>query len=100
MIIFYLQKTLCVASNLCILACIHWNHNTEETQVILGLLKVKKIIMAPPKKLDKGMALAIMGFANARPLELVMSKPDECREMLDKALYKRTQDILQNPNGL
>ena len=56
--------------------------------------------MAPPKKLDKGMALAIMGFANARPLELVMSKPDECREMLDKALYKRTQDILQNPNGL
>ena len=56
--------------------------------------------MAPPKKLDKGMALAIMGFANARPLELVMSKLDECREMLDKVLYKRTQDILQNPNGL
>ena len=56
--------------------------------------------MAPPKKLDKGMALAIMGFANARPLELVMSKPNECREMLDKALYKRTQVILQNPNGL
>ena len=56
--------------------------------------------MAPPKKMDKSMALAIMGFATARPLELLMSKPDECREALDKALYKRTQDILHNPSGL
>ena len=46
------------------------------------------------------MALAIMGFATARPLEAVMSKPEECREMLDKALYKRTQDILQNGASL
>ena len=55
--------------------------------------------MAPPKKMDKGMALAIMGFPTARPLEQVMSKPDECREMLDKALYKRTQEILHNPTS-
>ena len=77
---------------------IHWDHNTERTSNSWTL--EVKIIMAPPKKMDKGMALAIMGFANARPLELVMSKPEECREVLDKALYKRTQDILHNPNGL
>ena len=53
-----------------------------------------------PKKMDKSTALAIMGFATARPLEAVMSKPEECREMLDKALYKRTQDILQNGASL
>jgi len=55
--------------------------------------------MAPPKKMDKSVALAVMGFKSTRTLESLMSKPDECREELDKALYKRTQEILHNANN-
>ena len=50
----------------------------------------------PPRtfnKVDKAKCLAIMGFLSARSLESTMHDPDKARQLLDKALYKRTQEI-------
>lgn len=53
-----------------------------------------------PRKLDKSRALAILGFATARPLEACFGKPDKAREMLDEALFKKTQEILHGETSL
>ena len=45
-------------------------------------------------KIDKSRALAIMGFATSRPLDACFGKPDKAREILDEALYIKTQEIL------
>jgi hypothetical protein len=50
--------------------------------------------MAPPKKMDKGKALAIMGFGTSRPLDVSLGQPEKIREILDKALFDRTQEML------
>lgn len=52
------------------------------------------------KGLDKSRALAIMGFTTARPLEACFGKPDKARELLDEALFKKTQEILHGGETL
>ena len=44
--------------------------------------------------MDKNRALSIMGFANARPIDAQMGKSDKIREVLDKALFDRTQQMM------
>ena len=44
--------------------------------------------------MDRNRALSIMGFANARPIDAHVGKPDKIREVLDKALFDRTQQML------
>jgi len=46
------------------------------------------------RKMDKNRALSIMGFANARPIDAQMGKSDKIREVLDKALFDRTQQMM------
>ena len=46
------------------------------------------------RKMDKNRALSIMGFSNARPIDAQVGKPDKIREVLDKALFDRTQQML------
>ena len=52
------------------------------------------------RKLDKSRALAIMGFSTARALESCFGKPDKARELLDEALFKKTQEILHGSSEL
>ena len=47
------------------------------------------------RKLDKSRALAIMGFSTARALESCFGKHNKARELLDEALFKKTQEIFQ-----
>ena len=44
--------------------------------------------------MDRNRALSIMGFANARPIDAHVGKPDKIREVLDKALFDRTQQMM------
>lgn len=52
------------------------------------------------KGLDKSRALNIMGFTTARPLEACYGKPDKARELLDEALFKKTQEFLHGGETL
>ena len=51
-------------------------------------------------KIDKGRALGIMGFKSSRPLDVCVGNTDKIRELLDKALFERTQEILHGKNSL
>ena len=54
-------------------------------------LDVKKM---GKSKIDKGRALAIMGFTSARPLDACMGNFEKIRDILDAALFTKTQEIL------
>ena len=51
----------------------------------------------PKKKLEKGRALAIMGFSSSRPLDSCLGDRELIRAVLDEALFKKTQQILHAP---
>ena len=44
--------------------------------------------------MNRDKALSIMGFPNARRIDAHVGKPDKIREVLDKALFDRTQQML------
>ena len=51
------------------------------------------------RKMDKGRALSIMGFSTTRPIDAQCGKPDKIREVLDKALFQRTQEMMHGKGG-
>lgn len=51
----------------------------------------------PKTKIDKGRALSIMGFGSSRPLDACLGNFQKAREILDEALFKKTQEILHGP---
>ena len=51
----------------------------------------------PKSRIDKGRALAIMGFVSSRPLDACLGNFEKAREILDEALFKKTQEILHGP---
>ena len=68
--------------------------------------------MGDKRKMDKPRALSLMGFSTSRPIGKIFhfreknlwfhvlfsdahfGKPDEIREVLDKALFERTQQMM------
>ena len=60
----------------------------------------------PPKaipkasKLDKAKSLAMLGFFSSRTLDTCLNDPEKVRKVLDKALYKRSQEIQQGAETL
>ena len=51
----------------------------------------------PKTRIDKGRALGIMGFPSSRPLDACLGNFEKAREILDEALFKKTQEILHGP---
>ena len=51
----------------------------------------------PKSRIDKGRALGIMGFPSSRPLDACLGNFEKAREILDEALFKKTQEILHGP---
>ena len=44
--------------------------------------------------MNRDKALSIMGFPNGRKIDAHVGKPDKIREVLDKALFDRTQQMM------
>ena len=46
------------------------------------------------RNMDYDLALTIMGFPNAQRIDALKGKPDKIHELLDKALFDRTQQMM------
>ena len=67
-----------------------------------AVLKTTMPPKAMPKasKLDKAKSLAMLGFFSSRTLDTCLNDPEKVRKVLDKALYKRSQEIQQGSETL
>ena len=64
-----------------------FNSRNSQTLVIL-------YIVMDGGNMNRDKALNIMGFPNARRIDAHVGKPDKIREVLDKALFDRTQQMM------
>ena len=46
------------------------------------------------RNMNQDHALSIMGFPNSKRIDALIGKPDKIHEVLDKALFDRTQQMM------